>query len=244
MNKQQFLDNFALQYDEVNSNGAPHLEPAQISVILSRAQEEFVMSKYGPKSNLTKEGAEETEKRIQDLGELVTYKTYTTFSPGQFSNSYSITLPNTLITVGPSDYSDVFWVSLYESAITNQMKCDNSGFIPATVNDVKHSPLQLILRDPFRKPRIKNDDGKILRVRSGNRIHNLITDGTFGLTSYTIGYIKKPTPVDLTISLTSQVSQLAEHTHTELLDITVQLALKWNRETQQFSTEIQTQKIN
>lgn len=244
MNKQEFLDQFALQYDEINSNGAPHLTVAQISAIASRAQEDFVMLKYGPKANPTLEGFEETEKRIQDLGELVAYKTYTTFSTGQFSNSYSVTLPNTLISIGPTDYSDVFWLCIYENAITDKQKCGNSGSIEAVVEAVKHKPLPFLLKDPFNRPRIKNDEGKVLRIRNGNRSHTLITDGTFAIVSYTIGYIKKPTPIDLSTSLTSQVSQLAEHTHPELLDRTVQLALKWGRENQQLSTEIQTQKIN
>lgn len=245
MTKQQFLDQFALQYDEINSLGAPHLIPAQIAVLLSKVTEDLIILKYGPKSNRLGEGLEETEKRTQDLGELISYKTYTTFTPGFFNNSFDVILPNTLITNNSSDYSDVFWLPIYEGVTTNTLKCDPSkGYITARVEEAKHAPLDLLLRDPFSKPFVKNDEAKVLRLRSSARIHSLITDGTFTIQNYKIGYIKKPTPADLTTNLTSQVSQLAEHVHRELVDETVKFALKIGREQQQFILESQPNNLN
>lgn len=244
MTKQEWLDQFALQYDEINSLGAPHLTPQQIGALLSKVTEDLIILKYGPKSNSKGEGFEETEKRIQDLGELVAYKTYTTFTAGFFPNSYDVILPNTLITSGPTDYSDVFWLPVLELAETNTPKCSGTGNVTARVEEAKHTPLDLLLRDPFNKPFLKNDEAKVLRLRSTGRLHTLFTDGTFTLANYKIGYIKKPTPVDLTTALTAQVSQLSEHVHRELVDETVKFALKIGREQQQFTVESQPNSLN
>lgn len=244
MTKQEFLDQFALQYDEINSLGAPHLVPAQIGALLTKVTEDLIILKYGPKSNRLGEGFEETEKRIQDLGELVTYASFTTLTPGFFDNSYDVVLPNTLLTNSSTDFSNVFWLPIYESVVTDQLKCDGSGPVKARVEEAKHTPLDLLLQDPFNKPFLKNDEAKVLRLRSNSRVHTLITDGTFGIASYKLGYIKKPTPVNLTTSLTSQVSQLAEHIHRELVDETVKFALKIGREQQQFVVESQPNNLN
>lgn len=244
MTKQEFLDQFALQYDEINSLGAPHLEPSQIGALLNKVTEDLIILKYGPKSNRLGEGFEETEKRIQDLGELVAYKTYTTFTNGFFPNSYNVTLPNTLITVNSTDYSDVFWLPIYEGVTTNTLNCKRDAYVTARVEEAKHTPLDILLKDPFSKPFLKNDDAKVLRLRNGSRVHTLLTDGTFTIASYKIGYIKKPTPVNLTTALTDQVSQLAEHVHRELVDETVKFALKIGREQQQFIVESQPNSLN
>lgn len=241
MTKQEFLDQVALLYDEVNSNGAPHFEPDEIGTLASKVTEDLVFQKYGPKSNKLGEGYEETEKRIQDLGELVTYQTFTTFSTGYFPNSYNVTLPNTLLNSTPT-YTDVFWLPIYESVVTNTNNCAGTAKVNAVVIEAKHAPLDILLEDPFNKPYLKNDKAKVLRLRSNNRTHTLLTDGTFTIQSYKLGYIKKPTPIDLTTSLTDQVSQLAEHVHRELVEETVKLMLKIAREQNQFIIENQLNK--
>lgn len=242
MTKQEFIDLWYLQYDEANSFGAPGFELDELSKMVSKTQEDIIILKYGPKSNMFLEGFEETEKRTQDLGELIKYKTYTTFGVGFFPNSFTITTPNSLLDNNPTDYSDVLWLPIYESAITNTKTCDNSAYIKGKIIEAKHAPLDHLLEDPFNKPYLKNDKCKILRVKSGNRIFNLITDGTFTLKEYYLGYIKKPSPIDLTTNLTNQVSELAEHVHRELLEETVKYALKIAREQQQLM--IESQKLN
>jgi hypothetical protein len=244
MTKAEFLDQFALQYDEINSLGAPHLTPAQIGALLSKVQEDLVILKYGPKSNPLKEGLEETEKRIQDLGELVAYKTYTSFTNGFFDNSYDVVLPNTLVTNNSTDYSDVFWFPIYEGVVTNTDNCAKTDKVKARVEEAKHTPLELLLKDPFSRPFLKNDDSKVLRLRSTGRTHTLLTDGSFTIQKYKLGYIKKPKPVDLTTALTSQVSELSEHIHRELVEETVKLALKIGREQEQFVIQAQPNTLN
>ncbi len=243
MTRQQFLDGFFLQYDEINTFGAPGFDPQKIESLASTVQENLIILKYSPKSNKLLEGFEETEKRTQDLGELVKYQTFSSFGAGYFDNSVTVTLPNTLLTNNSSDYSDVFWIPIYESCITGTKTCDNTKFITARVEPAKSGPLDILLRDPFNKPFLKNDKAKVLRIRSEGRLHTLITDGTFTITDYKVGYIKKPNPIILTSNLTLPVSQLSDLMERELLSETVKFALNLGREDQQLNVENQP-KIN
>ncbi len=246
MTRQAFLDSFFILYDEVADLSAPGYDPIQLSLIASKVQEDLITAKYGPKSNKLQEGFEETEKRIQDLGELVKYKTYSSFTPGYFANSFEVTLPNTLITSGPTDFSDVYWYTIYEDAKSNVLDCTKANnttvYILPDVIETPHGELKVALRDPFRKPYIKANKGKVLRVRTEGRKHSLITNGLFTITEYKIGYIKKPSPIDLTTSLTSQVSVLSDQFHRELLDATVSQCFKITDQMQKFGIDIQLPK--
>jgi hypothetical protein len=246
MTNQQFLDNFYVLYDEVSDLSAPGYTPLELSKIASEVQEDLIITNYGPKSNKLQEGFEETEKRIQDLGELVRYKSYTTFSPAFFSNSTYVELPNTLITVGPTDYSDVYWFTIYENAVSNQLDCtipsNTTRYVEPKVVDVTHGELKVAVKDPFRKPYILANDGKVLRLRSEGRKHILITDGTFTVTRYDVGYIRKPLPIDLVTNLTAEVSELSDHKQRELLRKTVERCLGITDQVQKLNVDLQLPK--
>ena len=242
MTKQEFLDGFYIQYDEVADLSGEGFTPTELSLIVSKVQEDLAVTKYSPRSNRMLDGFEETEKRIQDLGELVEYKSYTTFIAGFFDNSVEIVLPNTLITVGPTDFSDVYWFTIFEDTKSDVLDCtianNTTVYVKPKISDVVHGELKVALEDPFRAPYIKANKGKVLRVRAEGRKHILITDGTFNISEYRIGYIKKPSPIDLTTSLTSQVSKLADHTHRELLDATISFCLKTTKQNQEFGLDL------
>lgn len=241
MTKQEFLDNFYLQYDEISDLAAPGFTPLELSNIASKVQEDLVTTKYNPKSNRLQEGFEETEKRTQDLGELVRYKSFTTFTPGFFDNSVQVVLPNTLVTVGPTDFSDVYWYTIYEDVTSNILDCtipsNTTKYVKPRVVDTTNGELGVVVRDPHRKPYIQGNTGKVLRLRNEGRKHILITDGSFNITSYNVGYVRKPIPIDLTTGLNNQVSELADSVHRELLEMVISFCLKSTQQLQQFSVE-------
>lgn len=246
MTKQSFLDLFYIGYDEIMDFSSPGITPLELSKIASKAQEELIMTTYDFKSNRLQEGFEESEKRIQDLGELVRYKNYNSFTAGFLKNSVYITLPNTLI-ANSTDFSDVHWLTIYEDSIINKLDCsianNTTEFLRAKVEEsVTHGQLANALKDPFRKPYFKNNDAKIIRLRSEGRKYLLITDGKFSITQYTLGYIRKPIPIDLTTNLTNQVSELSETKHRELLDATINMCLKITKQVEQLGVESQIPK--
>jgi hypothetical protein len=246
MTKQAFIDLFYIGFDEVSDFSSPGITPLELSKIASKAQEELILTTYDYKSNRIQEGFEESEKRIEDLGELVRYKSYTSFSPGFLKNSVQITLPNTLITVGPTDFTDVHWLTIFEDSVINKLDCsipnNTTVFVRAKVDKTTHAQLGTALKDPFRKPYFKNNNAKVLELRSEARKYLLITDGSFSITEYILGYIRKPIPIDLTTSLTDQVSELSEVKHKELLDATINHCLKITRQIEQLTVENQIPK--
>lgn len=217
MTKQDFLDLFYLTYDELSDASSPGITPQMLSPITTKVIEDFVLDKY--------KKVEVTEKITEDLGELVKYKTYTIFTNGFLPNSKSVVLPNTQIDNSSTDYSDVYWFTIYEDVISNVLDCsipnNTTVYIHPLVSEINHGELITALEDPFRKPYIKNNQGKVLRTRSENRNQNIITDGTFNITSYTIGYVKKPIPIDLTINLNDNFSELSDETQTQILQLVV-----------------------
>lgn len=175
-------------YERFASLGAPGYPTDAKSDFLTQAMETAIKQRYNWKANPNKTGFEETEKRRRDLASLVKFKTYTTFGAGFLPNSYTVQLPDTLVT-NPTDYSDVAWFITYEACTINKVCSPN--FL---VKEVTYQELNNLLIDPFNKPAA---DRWIFRTDYENRIVALVTDGTFAPVSYTINYIRKPQPVDL-----------------------------------------------
>jgi hypothetical protein len=224
MTNQEFLTGFLMLYDKVSTLQLPSWEPTEISIFASQEQELLVKSYYNSQSNRLKEGFEETEKRIQDLGELVknTILTPAAYNPLlNMDNGVFVTLPNTLITSGPTDYSDVFWFTVFEEAITDMVDpCDTTKFLKLEIYETNHNEYKQLISDPFNRPTNK----RVWRMRITGRQQELITDGTYNITGYHFRYIAKPTPIDLTGLATATVSQLSDEVHLEILKKTVQAA--------------------
>lgn len=244
MTGQEFLDGFYIEYDSVSDLSAPGYTPLELQLIASKVQEDLVINTYNNKSNRLQQGFEETEKRTQDLGELVRYKAFTTFTTGFFTNSVEAVLPNTLITNGPTDFSDVYWFTIYEGCVSDVIDCSIAGnttsYVEPTIDDIAHGTLSIVLKDPFNKPYVRNNNGRVLRLRHEGRKHTLVTDGTFNITRYNVGYIRKPTPIDLVTNLSAQVSELSDNKHRELLDMVVNYCMKIVGDKEALSIDTQT----
>jgi len=215
---------FSFYLERMASNGTPALDYRQKSVAINDAMENLIVQTY---NGYTKPyGFEQTEKRIEDLGELVRYKTYTTFSPGFLPNSTTITLPNTLLT-NPTDFSDVFWFLIFDTCTTNQFECGSTTvYTTPLVKEINHQELATLLKDPFNKP---SADTHIFRNRYENLKLALITDGTFSITSYTIGYVRKPQPIELDPVNNPQnigFINISDHLQREIIKKAVSLSLE------------------
>lgn len=216
MTRQDFLNEFYLNLDKIASLALPGYEPAEIAVIASDVQEKLVLDKYSSKTN---DGFEQTEKRTAELGELVEniLLTPSAYNPAlNVTNGVFVELPNTYPT-------NVFWLPIYEEVTINK-KC-KKNYIKVPVKETTHVELNQLKMDPFNKPSTKQDGG-VFRLRFSDYQHELVTDGTFNVLTYQLRYIKKPQDINLTTSLTSQVSELSEFVHAELLDRTVEEVLR------------------
>lgn len=216
------LNSYALisNFGEETSKQTITLDEYEKSVLLTKAQEEIVLSLYNGK-NPYGEAFEETEELRRYLSNLITEKslkpiTNTSGTPlGLESKSKFFTLPEDL------------WFITLESVVIDNSKCDAETIMK--VYPVKQDEYQAIRDNPFRGA----NDRRALRLDLSEGNVEIICK--YMIAIYYIRYIKKVPPIiledlpnDLTIEGKSEASDciLHEALHQKILDRAVQLALQ------------------
>ncbi len=243
MTNQQFFDLFQFRMDKIATLALGSFTQVEVTALANEAQEELVLQRFDHKLNKINEGFESTEKRAQDLAELVRYKNITTFTNGFFPNSKYAALPDTLLN-NVTDYSDVHWFTIFEDATVNLDDCgkvttDPTKYTNIPVYRAPNQALNTFFSDPFNKP----TKDRVYRLTTEGHKCLLLHASGLSLISYNIGYVRKPKPIDLVtgVTLNEAVSELSDHMHNQLLNKTVELALK-NIESDRFNTEYQISK--
>lgn len=234
---------FKFRYDKNDALNYPNYEPEEIDLILNYAQDRIVKQRYGI-NNLKKQSFEETQKRIEDLRELIRHVVITPVSAkidNLSMSSYNVTL------------ADDHWFTIWEKAIINVPGCNTTIRIPLrsfygnqTVEEareasgggpsneineyynvtgkevevipVTHLELEKVKDNAFNGP----DKRKILRLMYRNRVE-LIPNDSHTVVKYIYRYIKKPTSVDINTGVTFELS---DHLHSEIIDEAVTIALE------------------
>ena len=216
------LNSYALisNFGEETSKQTITLDEYEKSVLLTKAQEEIVLSLYNGK-NPYGEAFEGTEELRRYLSNLITEKslkpiTNTSGTPlGLESKSKFFTLPEDL------------WFITLESVVIDNSKCDAETIMK--VYPVKQDEYQAIRDNPFRGA----NDRRALRLDLSEGNVEIICK--YMIAIYYIRYIKKVPPIiledlpnDLTIEGKSEASNciLHEALHQKILDKAVQLALQ------------------
>lgn len=214
MTNEEFYNNFLLRTDKVNTHASPSVDEIEVSDLATLAMYSYIKERYGWKSNTHKKGAEETQKRYEDLGELVKRALLTPLAPDPFNekNGRFFPLPNT----APDD---IHWLTLMEIGVTD-IQCPDLSFQEVDIDEINHNEYRFLKRDPFHRPNKK----KAWRLgrHFGKRIE-IITDGTYQITQLKLTYIKKPRAVDLLSGVANPVCELSDETHHELLQKTIDL---------------------
>jgi len=252
---------FKVGVDKAESFSYPSFENEEIDYFLNKAQERFIKQRYGI-NNLKGQGLEQTQKRTDDIREVIMSTNSATFTTDANSKPYSkyFTLPNTAPT-------DVYWFSIQEEAdivyidvtstettstivngttyiVTSGTATNSVGPVTYNVGDsfvgsgtislsgtakttkyhrvgvkpIQHDDYNKIINDPFNKPKFDQAS----RLMIGDKVE-LITGETFDITKFYMRYVRKPVPVALA---TPTHCELADHTHEEIVDIAVSIALE------------------
>lgn len=216
------LNSYALisNFGEETSKQTITLDEYEKSVLLTKAQEEIVLSLYNGK-NPYGEAFEGTEELRRYLSNLITEKylkpiTNTSGTPlGLESKSKFFTLPEDL------------WFITLESVVVDNGKCKAETVMK--VYPVKQDEYQVIRDNPFRGA----NGRRALRLDLSEGNVEIICK--YMIAIYYIRYIKKVPPIiledlpnDLTIEGKSEASDciLHEALHQKILDRAVQLALQ------------------
>ncbi len=81
---------------------------------------------------------------------------------------------------------------------------------------ISHSEFSKVILDPFRKP----NEAKVLRLMEAGRVE-LLSSCT--IVNYRMRYVKQPRKVNI---FTGTTLELSEHTHSEIVDQAVSIALE------------------
>lgn len=207
---------FKLGLDKTDSLNYPNFEPEEIDLWLNNAQDRFVKTRYV--HNHKNETFEETQKRTDDLRTIVTEVTLppSAIQTPTKPNGILFDLPD-----GTMGGPDIYWFAINEECEIRYEDCNGSWVDERTgVYAAQHDDYDKMVDDPFNKP---NKD-VILRLMHG-RWAELITDGTFTINQYFLRYLRKPIRLDI-ITNPTMSCELADHTHQEIVDMAVSLALE------------------
>lgn len=180
MTLDEFRNEFCILYDNVMSNQAPELTDYEISVFLTKAQEQIVKAYASPALNVTREDYKSNPFREHIYSKLLS--TYSVTDKNNTSIS-SFTLPNNILGI------------LNESCIVLKSSTPKTLVVTPLVAGVEKDRL---LSKPYPYP-LKGYAWRVVDtiLDSGEQYYRLIVDPSHTLKSYSMLYLKKPTPIIL-----------------------------------------------
>lgn len=207
----EFHTEFKTRCDKIDGLLLPNLLTSEIDLLLNQAQDRFVKQRYG-KTNTKRDSFEETQKRIDDL-KAITRNVI--IAPLAYSATDNIDTNARFFTL-PVDY----WFIIQERADITYEDCHGDSITELIeVRPIEHNEFTKVIKDPFKKP----NTAKVLRLMENSMVE-LIFDSAVTINSYRLRYIKAPVRMSYTGSVTCELSS---HTHTEIVDLAVQIALEY-----------------
>lgn len=209
MTIQEVHTEFKFRMDKFDSLNYPNFLPEEIDLILNQAQDRYVKQRYGI-TNPKRQSFEETQKRTEDLKQLVVNAVLApaaTAADNITTNAVFVTLP--------TDH----WFIIQERCQISYDDCKEEPVLTyVKVKPIQHNEFDEAIINSFRKP----DKTKVLRLMEDGRVE-LIHGDNITIISYRLRYLKEPVRVDINNNITFELS---EHTHTEIIDEAVKIALE------------------
>jgi hypothetical protein len=227
MTVQEMHYDFKLKFNKLDSQDYQNFQVPEIDWILNEGQMLFLKQRYGV-TNTKQTGFEGTQKRIDDLRNLVMKGISLPGSASVSTNSTKAALP--------SDY----FFSLRVEAVALKQGCGQKNLICRVT---QHDDLSNSLNDPYYNPSYEWGEVPITfgtdssAVADANHIFGY-DDGSFNILSFTLDYLRTPRRIAFptgvpggtynypgAVAVTvDQNCELAEHTHNEIVDLAVQIA--------------------
>jgi hypothetical protein len=226
---------FFVLYDQIASQGAPGYTDREIGVLLSKAEEIIVVEKYD----------NEDERGRKNFSELKRHENIITTSSSQTgirdANGVFYDLP-----------TDCLYILSENATVSSSDTCVNNtklNIVPVTEDEYTINK-----SNPFQKPFAEYGDGEIWRldfsretVGTNPKRVELITDGTFSVSTYHLRYLRRPqgiTPFTGDSSTTAQVdSELDEIVHRAIVDKAVRIATSTTKP-QEYQIKLNEEQIN
>ena len=211
---------FLIAFDSISNFTAPDYEDVEISNILTKAQERFVLRYYGG-NNKIKQSFELTEKGRKDLSELIRFAAITAPSTDQVG-----VFPNGVYFDLPADFMFAIQEELVADSIDD---CIDDTIIK--IKPMTHDNYNSNIKNPFKNP----DESLAWRLDYHTGVakrHQIITGSTYTVNTYNMRYLKYPVAivVDSATPANQVNSELNEITHRRIIDEAVSLALEYTKD--------------
>lgn len=197
---------FKFRCDKLDALNYPNFLPEEIDLILNNAYQRYIKQRYGI-NNVKRSSFEETQKRTEDLKNLV-LTTNISAQPYDATNNIST---NSRFFLLPADH----WFTIQER-ITLIDTCGNT--VNAEVRPIQHLEFDKVVNDAFKRP----DNTKVLRLMDNGKVELTFAPNT-SIFNYKLRYIKQPVTVNINTGVTFETS---DHTHSEIIDEAVKIALE------------------
>lgn len=233
MTANEMAEELELKLDRNDSFSSPGYEDFDLSSVLTEAQHLYIKKFTDELNNRKRTGFEETEARNQGLSALINTATLPLSSDqtGVLVNGSFFDLP--LIHM---------W-TIYETCEIDKLVCGSTtDYIVGQIVPMGHNEITRLRKNKYKKPYFKSyGEAKVWRLAysrevSGvlpsatatNKRHELITDGTFNVSIYTMRYLKNPEDivVDRDTTANQRNCELDISTHPVIIDLAVDLTLQ------------------
>jgi hypothetical protein len=235
MDANTMADKLEEKLDRVTSFGSPGYEDFELGSVLTEAMHLYIKKFFDRKNNRKSESFEETEVRNQGLSALIKRGAglpASTSQVGRLENGTFYDLP------------EDFMYTIYERVETNVIQCGTPGkteYVMADVRNVSHGEIERYRNNKYKKPYAKeygdglvwrlgfereNDGYSDLSAQTAKR-HQLLTDGSFQITDYSINYVRYPEEiiVDRDTPANQRNCILDESTHNVIIDMATDLMM-------------------
>ena len=230
MTVEEMQYDFKIKFNKLDSNDYRDFQVPEIDWLLNEAQEVFLKQRYGI-NNTTQKGFEGSQKRIDDLRNLVMKNI--SLSPVTQVVSDPVSYEGTL----PLDY--IFAIRV--QAVVTKTSCGDKTLV---CKPIQHDDLSNCLLDPNYNPSYEWGEMPVVygtlsdNAADANRIFGY-TDGSFTVTSFILDYLREPKriafpggvpggiynlPNGSIVGPANQNCELPEHTHREIVDIATMIA--------------------
>jgi len=180
MTASEFHNEFNILYNNVMSNAAPPLNVYDISVFLSQAAEELVLTYYRGRPNellsfdLNEESKQALDNLVKSFSQLTpaVIETYGNFTVSRFNKP-----------------TDLFFLLQETVGFNSELTCYKNK--RAIVKPVALDDLHMLLDNPFKQPNNK----KVFRSTFGNGIEGIYLLSSQPVKEYRAQYLQKPLPI-------------------------------------------------
>lgn len=229
----EMRNSFSTQFNNIMSNQAPGLNGYEISLFLTKGQDETLKNYFNPKGNKYQEGADDSPKRQIDFSNLMVTTVLTESTPAGYVRRDPRSQVYLMPTNPTNGYEKPMFI-LNEYALKTQGSQSMEDYI--TVRAISYQEYQRLMAKPYKWP-VYNEAWRLLQTGGSHNteeVAEVISRIPIPANSYYMTYIRKPKPIivenltDSGVSLEGYVTEssceLDSILHEEVVQRAVELA--------------------